>query len=87
MWVLVAIALISGINDKNHFDAESVWMMPPVISFDTEEQCHEHIRLLHKESDGGSLTWKTGKILSLTFNKNLMYQCLPTTPKKSLTLH
>ena len=66
--------------------SKDVLISSPVNTFETEEQCHNHLRILHKEDvSGSSLIWDDksapSQLLLLTKDKWAMWKCVPASIK------
>ncbi len=80
MYVLIFV-LMSG---SSGLDASKDIFIPNLVNvFETEEECHDRLRILHKEAEGSSLKWEkndgtaTNDILFLlTKNKYGIWKCV-----------
>ena len=65
--------------------SQDVLIVTPVITFETEEECHNHLKTLHKEFDGYSLIWDKrtdpDQLLLLSKEKLVMRKCVPASIK------
>jgi hypothetical protein len=83
MYVIIYIVMMSV--SAGGFDAsEDITIPSPVRIFETEEQCHDRLRSLHKEFNGSSLRWdknttSTNDILYLLHkDKSSIWKCAET---------
>ena len=65
--------------------SKDIYTPSPVITYDTEEQCHDRLRLLHKEIEGSSLKWEKKNptitndiLLLLSKDKSGIWKCAET---------
>ena len=83
MWVLIVLILYQGGDQRDV--SQDVNIITPVKTFETEEECHDHLRTLHELYDGSSLKWDKIKqpkqLLLLSSDKILIRKCIPASIK------
>ena len=78
MWLLIVLVMGSDTLDVS----KDVLIQTPVKSFETEEECHDRLRILHKEMKCSSLIWDKrpdpDQLYLLSKNKYGMFKCIPS---------
>ena len=82
MYVLIFVVIMGS----SGLDASKALFIPSIVQiYETEEQCHDRLRLLHKEIEGSSLKWEKKNptitndiLLLLSKDKSGIWKCAET---------
>ena len=76
-WILVSVFLFA--YPEGYDAGKNITMDDSQFIFDTEEDCHNHLRWLHRKVGKGTLNWTEKKQLYVLFDDNTTrHQCVST---------
>ena len=84
MWVLIFIIMMGEGMDAS----KDIYTPSPVITYDTEQQCHDQLNIWHKGDTGSSLQWQSyngvDRLVLLSEDRTAVWKCFPTKSEKLL---